>query len=248
MGAARRGSPRSCVSSSSSRCPPRARYRRLGARRPRDAHARCGARVPASPAGPDAPEGCVLRRLGTRHPGWWARPCYRRRAGRGWANAAACRCEGSARGAWMSIIFRAPTSGRLAAGRSGARAGPASSSAVGPASTAEQEVIALQWKPFRSVAARILWHHYLSTRQTRAVSGEEGWIARQKHSGRVTSRRGAARSRWEARRLAGRTRSSAVSRSAGTPTPRSCRARRTPAATRWRSRPHWRKLVTRPPA
>ncbi len=40
-------------------------------------------------------------------------------------------------------------------------------------STAEQEVIALQWKPFRSVAARILWHHYLSTRQTRAVSGRK---------------------------------------------------------------------------
>ncbi len=35
---------------------------------------------------------------------------------------------------------------------------------------AEQEAIALQWKPFRSVAARILWHHYLSTRQTRPVS------------------------------------------------------------------------------
>ena len=43
---------------------------------------------------------------------------------------------------------------------------------------AEQEAIALQWKPFRSVAARILWHHYLSTRklrpESRRKSGSQG--------------------------------------------------------------------------
>ncbi len=37
--------------------------------------------------------------------------------------------------------------------------------------TERQLAMSADWAPWRSVAARLLWHHYLSTRQTRRNGG-----------------------------------------------------------------------------